>query len=55
MKRAAVEADQFIALLKADGVAVAGPWVYAGYNPPWTVPFLRTNEIHVPVVDRPKL
>jgi hypothetical protein len=26
------------------------PWSLARYNPPFTISFLRTNEIHIPVV-----
>mmetsp|Transcript_5074 Transcript_5074/g.11798 ORF Transcript_5074/g.11798 Transcript_5074/m.11798 type:complete len:210 (-) Transcript_5074:266-895(-) len=28
-------------------------WDLAQYNPPWTLPFLRTNEIHVPLSGLP--
>lgn len=28
---------------------VAGEAKYAGYNPPWTIPFLRTNEVWIEV------
>lgn len=29
--------------------SVAGEVYYASYNPPWTIPFLRTNEVLVPI------
>ena len=29
----------------------AGNPVIAAYNPPWTLPFLRRNEIHIPLKD----
>jgi len=29
-----------------------GPYVVAGYNPPWTLPMLRRNEVLVPVERR---
>jgi hypothetical protein len=37
--------------LKNDGVKVSGNGqaTLARYNPPWTLPFLRTNEIMIPV------
>lgn len=35
--------------LKRDGVAVVGGPRGAGYNPPWTPPFMRRNEILVEV------
>ncbi len=36
--------------LERDGVEASGlPWSLARYNPPFTIPFLRTNEIHIPV------
>jgi hypothetical protein len=27
-------------------------YIYAGYNPPWTIPFFRRNEIHINIVEK---
>eukprot|EP00170_Pyropia_yezoensis_P004330 contig_17691_g4342 len=35
--------------LSRDGVATTGPWTLQGYNPPFCLPWTKTNEIHVPV------
>ncbi|GAB0495092.1 hypothetical protein MMPV_006390 [Pyropia vietnamensis] len=32
-----------------DGVATTGPWTLQRYNPPFSLPWTKTNEIHVPV------
>lgn len=38
-----------LARVAAEGLTAAGPVRYAGYNPPWTIPALRRNEVLVPV------
>ncbi len=35
------------AWLDENGLSHAGDWRIAGYNPPWTIPFLRRNEVIV--------
>ncbi|GJZ59845.1 heme-binding-like protein, chloroplastic [Tanacetum coccineum] len=35
--------------LERDGVKIVGEYVLARYNPPWTLPPFRTNEIMIPV------
>ncbi|PWA42086.1 heme-binding-like protein, chloroplastic [Artemisia annua] len=35
--------------LERDGVKIVGEYVLARYNPPWTLPPFRTNEITIPV------
>ena len=35
--------------IKEDGYEVDGKWVLNRYNPPFTISFLRTNEIQIPV------
>lgn len=38
--------SELIKWLEKDGrFELAGSTNYAGYNPPWTIPFLRTNEV----------
>lgn len=43
------------AWLAAEGLAAAGPPTYAYYNDPFTPPFLRRNEVIVPIGDQAKL
>ncbi|MEM0988032.1 MAG: heme-binding protein [Pseudomonadota bacterium] len=48
----AAVAEQRAALLAwmdSQGLTPAGPAQSAGYNPPWTVPALRRNEVLVPI------
>ena len=40
---------QLLELLKRDDVAVVGTPIYAGYNAPWTPPWLLRNEVMVEV------
>lgn len=35
--------------LSRDGVKVVGEHLLGRYNPPWTIPMLRTNEVMIPV------
>ena len=35
--------------LHAAGFKVTGQHILAQYNPPWTIPFLRTNEVMLPI------
>nr|KYP67703.1 hypothetical protein KK1_024055 [Cajanus cajan] len=35
--------------LEKDGFKVVGDFLLARYNPPWTIPALRTNEVMIPV------
>ena len=40
-----------IEALKKDGVSIpdSNAWQLARYNAPFTIPYFRTNEIHMPV------
>ena len=39
--------------LEGRGERPTGPWQAAGYHPPWTLPWLRRNEVLVPVAGKP--
>jgi hypothetical protein len=41
--------DRLLAWMRTEGLAPAGPAEIAGYNPPWTLPWFRRNEILIPV------
>ena len=41
--------DRLLDWIEGEGLAPAGPAEVAGYNPPWTLPWFRRNEILVPV------
>ncbi len=47
--------NQLVEMLKRDGLATAGEPLVAQYNPPWTLPFLRRNEIWVELVPSPSI
>lgn len=49
-ERAEAPRARLAAWLAAQGLAHAGDWQIAGYNPPWTLPPLRRNEILVTLV-----
>jgi hypothetical protein len=40
---------QLTAAMERDGLRAAGPPVTAFYNPPFTAPFMRRNEVLIPV------
>ena len=41
--------QELLAALKRDGVTTIGEPQYAGYNPPWTPPWMRRNEILIEI------
>ncbi|CAL9165634.1 unnamed protein product [Musa hybrid cultivar] len=41
--------EQLRRCLERDGHKVVGDFLLARYNPPWTLPFLRTNEVMLPI------
>lgn len=40
---------ELLEALKKDGIKAKGSPSLAQYNPPWTIPQMRTNEVHVEV------
>lgn len=49
MERGVEKAEELKKLLERDGVEVVGNWTFAGYNPPFTLPWMKRNEVHMPV------
>lgn len=49
MKRAPEQAKKLKELLDKDQAKTVGDWSFHGYNPPFSLPWLRRNEIHFPV------
>jgi len=43
------ETDKLLAVLKSHGLETEGEPFLMRYNPPWTLPFLRRNEVAVKV------
>ena len=41
--------ERLLAWMKDEGLSPAGPAEVAGYNPPWTLPWFRRNEILIPI------
>ena len=35
--------------IETEGLSATSPPIFAGYNPPWTLPFLRRNEVMIEV------
>ena len=46
-RRAEEERGKLVAWLQQRGLDHEGDWRVAGYNPPWTIPQLRRNEVQV--------
>jgi len=47
-KRSFKKSQELRAWLKSqDDYTANKDYVYAGYNPPWTLPFFRRNEVHI--------
>lgn len=48
-RRIASKKDELLALLKRDGITVEGEPAYAGYNAPWSPPWLNRHEVLIKV------
>jgi hypothetical protein len=46
------EEAKLLKLLSQDNVEVLGSPVYAGYNAPWTPPWMTRNEVMVEIIDK---
>jgi hypothetical protein len=43
------EAEELLVVLKSNGIEIDGEPFLMRYNPPWTLPFLRRNEVAIKV------
>jgi hypothetical protein len=43
------EAEKLLLVLKSNGIEIEGEPFMMRYNPPWTLPFLRRNEVAIKV------
>lgn len=43
------KANELLTFLKRDNVSIIGEWTLQRYNPPFSLPWFKRNEIHVPV------
>ena len=48
-KKTDEEAEKLLVVLKSSGIEIDGEPFLMRYNPPWTLPFLRRNEVAVKV------
>ena len=48
-QRIAENAAKLQAWIEANGYTAVSAPRSAGYDPPWTIPFLRRNEVHIDV------
>ena len=50
-KESVAKKDELVEILKKDKITMCEPleWEFYRYNPPWTLPFMRTNEIAIKV------
>lgn len=49
MQDAPEKAKGLIEALEKDAVKIVGHWTVHGYNPPFTLPWCKRNEIHIPI------
>jgi len=48
---AAKETAELLSYIKTSGLKAVGPPTLAQYDPPWTLWFMRRNEVLIPVAD----
>lgn len=53
MPVAKTKAEELYKMLDRDGVKATGHYTLQAYNPPFTIPFLKRTEVHIPVDSEP--